>query len=116
MDPDAADLEHCPEVQRWLAASGYADRPADHADVLDSLRRFCEFTGRTPGELVATCLRSTAQGTAISGKGRREMQAAIDDYVRHRGLHGRDANVVGNHIRGFLVHNGVFIQGRASVS
>jgi hypothetical protein len=116
MDPQAADIEHSPEVQRWLSASGYEERPADRASVLDSLRGFCEFTGRTPAELVAACLRPTAQGTAISARGRREMQRAIDDYVRQRGLLGRDANVVGNHVRGFLVHNGVFIQGRVSIS
>jgi hypothetical protein len=116
MDLHAADIEHHAEVQRWLSAAGYADRPADRAGVLDSLRGFCEFTGRTPAELVAACLRPTAQGTAISAKGRREMQEAIDEYVRQRGLLGRDANVVGNHVRGFLVHNGVFIQGRVSIS
>jgi hypothetical protein len=116
VDADSADIEHCAEVRRWLGAAGYDDRPADRAAVLESVRGFCEFTGRTPAELIAACLRPTAQGTAISAKGRRDMEAAIDDYVRERGLVGREANVIGNHVRGFLVHNGVFMQGRASVS
>ncbi len=116
MDARSTDIEHYAEVRRWLTAAGYEDRPADRTGVLDSLRGFCEFTGRTPAELIAACLRPTAEGTAISAKGRREMQAAIDAYVRDRGLVGRDANVIGNHVRGFLVHNGVFLQGHASVS
>ena len=67
----------------------------------------------TPEELVASCLRQTAAGTAISSKGRLRMQETIERYVAERGLAGREAIVVGNRVRGFLVHNGVFIQGRA---
>jgi hypothetical protein len=107
----AEEINRSPEVRRWLAGAGYDNRPADRAVVLDSLRGFCDFTGQRPAELVAACLRSTSEGTAISTKGRREMQARIDSYVQARGLRGRDAIVVGNHVRGFLVHNGVFIQG-----
>ncbi|HUZ56476.1 MAG TPA: hypothetical protein VMU94_28625 [Streptosporangiaceae bacterium] len=112
----ADDIGQCPEVRRWLTGSGYDERPAERAGVLDSLRGFCEFAGQTPGELIAACLRSTSEGMAISGKGRRSMQAAIDEYVASRGLAGRDAIVVGNHVRGFLIHNGVFIQGPVSIS
>jgi hypothetical protein len=110
------DFDNSLEVRRWLAGAGYDDRPADRAAVLDSLRGFCAFTGQTPAELVAACLRSTSEGTAISGRGRREMQARIESYVAGRGLRGRDAIVVGNHVRGFLIHNGVFIQGPVSTS
>jgi len=77
----ADDIGQCPEVRRWLTGSGYDERPAERAGVLDSLRGFCEFAGQTPGELIAACLRSTSEGMAISGKGRRSMQAAIDEYV-----------------------------------
>ncbi|MGH3303182.1 MAG: hypothetical protein ACRDOK_16175 [Streptosporangiaceae bacterium] len=112
----ANHLAQSPEVQRWLAAAGYDARPAERAQVLDSLSGFCRFAARTPAQLVAVCLRSTPEGTAISAKGRREMQGLIDRYVADRGLHGREAIVVGNHVRGFLVHNGVFIQGPVSIS
>jgi hypothetical protein len=44
------------------------------------------------------------------------MDETIESYVAERGLTGRDAIVVGNRIRGFLVHNGVFIQGRAAIT
>lgn len=96
--------------------AGYDDtRIAERELLLDELGGFCSFTGLTPEELVASCLRQTAAGTAISSKGRSRMQETIELYVAERGLSGRDAIVVGNRIRGFLVHNGVFIQGRAAI-
>lgn len=108
------ELAGQPEVVRWLSGAGYG--PSEQAEVLESLSGFCFFVEKTPAELVSSCLRATDQGTAISGKGRRETQAAIERYVADRGLSGRSAVVVGNHIRGFLVHNGVFIQGSVSIS
>ncbi len=110
------DFDQCPQVRRWLRGSGYDSQPRERAAVLTSLRGFCDFTGQTPEELVAACLRSTSHGTAISAKGRRAMQAMIESYVASRGLQGREAVVVGNHVRGFLIHNGVFLQGPVSVS
>ncbi len=59
-------------------------------------------------------LRTTKAGdTAISSKRREAMNTVIDEFVEKRGLTGKDAIVTGNTIRGFLVHNGIFIQGRA---
>lgn len=102
-------------VQRWLEKAGYLHSPAAEQDQLvTDLAEFCSYTRKTPDELVAGCLRTTRAGTAISTKGRRRMQETIDAYVAGRGLAGRDAIVAGNRIRGFLVHNGVFIQGRAA--
>lgn len=112
---DRAELAEAPEVQRWLAGARYDEGP-DRDAALDNLAAFCAHTGQAPAELVASCLRTTKDGhTAISTKGRRAMQAAIDQYIAERGLGGHQAVVTGNQIRGFLVHNGVFIQGRASV-
>jgi hypothetical protein len=71
---------------------------------------------RTPLEQVLLDRVAAHPGEAISGKGRRMMQAMIDGYVASRGLQGREAVVVGNHVRGFLIHNGVFIQGPVSIS
>ncbi|MGH9289377.1 MAG: hypothetical protein ACRD0V_14000 [Acidimicrobiales bacterium] len=111
------EFRESPPVRRWLDRAGYGDRPTAEQDrLLDDLAGFCEYTGRTPEELVASCLRQTDAGTAISTKGRRRMQETIESYVADRGLAGREAIIVGNRIRGFLVHNGVFIQGRAATS
>ena len=113
MTPSA--LLESPMVIRWLDKSGYSAAGVEQDALLDGLGGFCAFTGLTPEELVASCLRTTAAGTAISGKGRLRMQETIERYVAERGLAGREAIVVGNRVRGFLVHNGVFIQGRAAI-
>jgi hypothetical protein len=103
-----SQLRDSPAVQRWLQKAGHQDR------LLEDLADFCRYCDSTPEQLVASCLRQTAAGTAISTKGRRRMEETIESYVAERGLTGRDAIVVGNRIRGFLIHNGVFIQGRAA--
>jgi hypothetical protein len=112
-----SELRDSALVQRWLDKAGYAAAPAAEQNrLLEDLADFCSYANTTPDELVASCLRQTDAGTAISTKGRRRMHETIEAYVVHRGLTGRDAIVVGNRIRGFLVHNGVFIQGRAAVT
>ena len=59
-------------------------------------------------------LRKTKAGdTAISAKKREAMNATIDEFVQKLGLTGKDAVATGNAIRGFLIHNGIFIQGGA---
>ena len=112
-----SELRQSPLVQRWLDKAGYVNAPTAEQDtLLGDLAGFCDYAESTPEDLVASCLRETAAGTAISTKGRRLMQERIEGYVGERGLAGRDAIVVGNRVRGFLVHNGVFIQGRAATT
>ena len=111
-----SELLASPMVQRWLDKAGYASSGGAEQNVLlDDLGGFCAFTGMAPEELVGSCFRQTPSGTAISSKGRLRMQETIERYVAERGLSGREAIVVGNRVRGFLVHNGVFIQGRAAI-
>lgn len=114
---EPGELMEDPLVQRWLVRSGYESRPeGERRAALADLAEFCAFTGRTPAELVESCLRETPEGLRkINISGRRSMQAAIDAYLTDRGLSGRDAILVGNRVRGFLVHNGVFIQGPAAI-
>lgn len=102
-------------VRRWLASAGLQDAPAQDRDRrLALLADFCRHTGQSPDELVRGCLRTTKAGdTAISAKRRTAMNTTIDEFVAARGLDGRDAVVTGNTLRSFLVHNGIFIQGRA---
>jgi hypothetical protein len=102
-------------VQRWFASTALRGAPAEERDRrLALLADFCRHTGQSPDELVAGCLRTTKAGdTAISAKRRTAMNAMIDEFVAARGLDGRDAVVTGNTLRSFLVHNGIFIQGRA---
>ena len=76
---------------------------------------FCGQTGKSPDELVAGCfLRKKATGDLfISAQARQSMNEAIAEFVAKKGWTGRDAVANGNVVRGFLIHNGVLIQGSA---
>ncbi len=109
------ELAENPAVRRWFTSANLDDIPAeDQTHRLALLADFCDHTGQQPEELVAGLLRTTKDGdTAISAKRRTVMNATIDEFVEKSGFSGKDAVVNGNIIRSFLVHNGIFIQGRA---
>lgn len=110
-------LAALPSVQRWLSSGGYDSAPAaERRRLLDLLGDLCTYAGMQPEELVASCVRTTKAGDrAISAKGRRAVQETIDRFVAERGLAGHQAIVAGNTLRGFLIHNGIFMQGPASI-
>lgn len=109
-----------PRVTRWLTSAGYdaPGREDERGRLVAKLQAFCEYAGKTPEELVQSCLRTkkATGATAISAKGRTAIQDVIEGFVAAQGLSGHDAIVVGNQIRSFLIHNGIFMQGRASIS
>ncbi len=111
-------LDGFASVRRWLDSPGLSSAPAcERAGLLDLLVGLCEFTGKEPDALVAECLRTTTSGdTAISAKGRRRAEENIEGYVGSLGLAGHEALVAANRLRGFLIHNGIFMQGPASIS
>jgi hypothetical protein len=100
-------------VKRWFASAGYnTDPPEEQTRRLTLLAEFCRHVDQDPDELVTSCMRTTKHGdTAISAKGRNAMQVAIEEFTASTGRSGREAVVAGNQLRGFLIHNGVFIQG-----
>ena len=103
-------------VQRWLDRSGDGVAPAARVADLDMLQRFCASIDTDPDELIAQCLRSTKYGsTAISAAGRRKTDQAITEFVAAEGAAGRDAIVLANKLRSFLIHNGIFMQGAAAI-
>jgi hypothetical protein len=110
------DIRSFQTVQRWFDSAGYdEDPPEEQERLLGIVAEFSEFTGRSPDELVAGCfLRKKATGDKfISSKARQAMNEAIGEFVAKKGWEGRDAVRAGNLLRGFLIHNGVFIQGGA---
>lgn len=115
--PTPEQLVTSPAVLRWLRGAGYDSAPeAQRAEALDLLAGLCSFAARGPDDLVAGCLRTTKAGDrTISAKGRREAEVTIERFVESRGLAGHQAIVVSNRLRGFLIHNGIFMQGRASI-
>jgi len=114
--PGGAPFDGSPAVQRWLDRAGDGGSPAEQMSDLQLLRRFCAAERATPDELVARCLRSTTSGdTAISAAGRRATDQAITAFAAAEGRSGREAVVLGNRLRSFLIHNGIFLQGPASI-
>jgi len=110
-----AELMRSAAVQRWLAHTGY-ETEAGRRRCLELLGGFCADTGQAPKELVASCFRTTKDGDRkISIKGRRAMQEAIESFIAKREESGHAAVAAGNVLRSFLIHNGVFMQGRASI-
>jgi len=108
-------VAEAPTVRRWFTSARYDNDPPEEKEArLRLLADFCTHTGKSPDELVSGLLRTTKAGdTAISAKRREAMDASINEFVEKSGFTGRDAVVNGNTVRGFLVHNGIFIQGRA---
>jgi hypothetical protein len=109
------EVAAAPSVVRWFdSARLHSDTEEEKQRRYRLLGGFCEHIGQSPDDLVAALLRTTKAGeTAISGKRRAAMDTSIDEFVEKSGFTGRDAVVNGNMIRSFLVHNGIFIQGRA---
>lgn len=114
--PDAAieAIAGLPTVRRWFESAHYDDDPEEERQArLALLAEFCDHIGENPDELVAGLLRTTKDGdTAIRAKRRTAVNDAIEEFVDKRGDTGRDSVVNGNAIRGFMVHNGIMIQGR----
>src|SRR5688572_1982532 len=113
MSPE--EVAAAPSVVRWFESARLNSDPDEEKQLrFKLLGDFCEHMGQSPDELAAGLLRTTKGGeSAISGKRRAAMDASIDEFVEKSGFTGRDAVVNGNIIRSFLVHNGIFIQGRA---
>ena len=110
------DLRDSPAVRHWFASARHdRDDPAFQQRLLALLGDFVDHTGKTPEELVAGCfLRKKATGDKfVSSKARVAMNATIGEFVAKQGWEGREAVANANVIRGFLIHNGVMIQGAA---
>ncbi|MFD4252739.1 hypothetical protein ACFWQL_23630 [Amycolatopsis thermoflava] len=92
-------------VARWRATAGRVDE--------DLLADFCQHIGTTPDELVAFCFlcrRDTGE-RFLSVRRRAVVNTWLDEFVAARGWTGKEAVVRANVVRGFLIHNGVPIQG-----
>lgn len=109
------EVAAAPSVVRWFdSARLHSDSEEEKQLRYRLLADFCDHVGQAPDEIVAGLVRTTKAGeSAISGKRRAAMDASIDEFVEKAGFSGRDAIVNGNILRSFLVHNGIFIQGRA---
>jgi hypothetical protein len=95
-------------VARWRDSAGQVGE--DH---LALLGEFCRHVGKTPEELVAFCFlhkRETGE-RFLSVRRRATVNEWLDEFVLAQGWTGKEAVVRANVVRGFLIHNGVLIQG-----
>jgi hypothetical protein len=102
-------------VRRWFAGARHDQAPQEAQErLLRILEDFCAHTGKSPDELVAFCfLRKRDTGVRfVSVKRRVTMNEWIDAFVAEQGWDGKAAVSNANVVRGFLIHNGVLIQGK----
>lgn len=102
-------------VKQWAAGAGHDHDPAEvREQKLQILADFCAKVGKQPDELVAFCiLRKKATGERfLSVKRREAINNWLDEFAAEQGWTGKQAVVNANVVRGFLIHNGVLIQGR----
>lgn len=109
------EIEDYETVEKWAKATGqHAQPPETRAHQLEVLANFSDFAGKTPDELAAYCfLRKKDTGVRfVSTKRRIAMNTTIDEFVEAQGWVDKEAVVNANIVRSFLIHNGVFIQGK----
>jgi hypothetical protein len=105
-----------PSVVKWLDSVNSGKDISVMSEQLNLVAEFCNFVRQTPDEMIAKCIRNLKDGTrAISTKGRNITEENIKNFVKARAKTGNEAIVEENKIRGFFVHNGIFMQGRAAI-
>jgi len=103
-----ADFE---TVQTWR--SGLAEQWGEEPDMtarVDALERFCDSVGKDPDALIAECTREVEGGKRIRIKVRRQFSDQIAEFQAASGGSARDQLKLGNTIRSFFIHNGIFMQ------
>lgn len=112
-----AELKKDPSIARWLASAGLTDEDEREIDGhVEVVGQYCDHAGVTPQELVEKCLRpfnsEDPDEREISLKGRGEVNTSIDRWSDQLSGTRFMRLSAGNMVRGFLVHNGILIQGR----
>ncbi len=103
-------------VAKWLNSVGAGKDISAMDEQIKLIVEFCNFVRFTPDELILKCIRTLKDGTrAISTKGRNQTEEFIKSFVTSRGKTGNEGIIEENKVRGFFVHNGIFMQGRAAI-
>lgn len=107
-----------PEVQRWMQSAKLDVQPEqERVARVKVLADFCNRQGKNPPEMVAAVLRGGEEDGqyTLAIKGRRELDAAIDEFGDSLGLTEHQNITAGNVVRSFFIHNGVQMQGRPAL-
>jgi hypothetical protein len=103
-------------VKKWIDSVNHGKDISEMKEQLNLLVEFCNYVQSNPDELITSCIRTLKDASrAISSKGRKQIESELKDFVQSRNKSGHDAIVEENKIRGFFVHNGIFMQGRAAI-
>jgi len=99
-------------VQTWRSglAEQWGEDPADFADRVKQLERFCRYVDRDPDAVIEDCTREVESGKRIRIKARREYSEKIAEFQTSTGGDARTQGRLGNTIRSFFIHNGIFMQ------
>ncbi|MEX0682412.1 MAG: hypothetical protein WD904_09885 [Dehalococcoidia bacterium] len=98
-------------VETWR--TGLRDQWGEEPDMTERLRAlegFCEMVGKDPDTIIAECSRVVEGGKRIRIKGRREYAARIAEFQESEDGDARAQGRLGNNIRSFFIHNGIFMQ------
>ncbi len=108
LDKPIADYETARTWRRGLSEQ-WGEEP-DMTVRTSALDRFCEFAGKDPDVLIAECTRQVESGKRIRIKARREYSEKIAEFQAASGGTARERQKLGNTIRSFFIHNGIFMQ------
>jgi hypothetical protein len=108
LDQPIADYETARTWQSSLKEQ-WGDEP-DMTARFDALERFCALTGRDPDAMIADCTRLVETGKRIRIKARREYSEKIAEFQAASGGTPREQQKLGNTVRSFFIHNGIFMQ------
>jgi hypothetical protein len=98
-------------VRTWQSGlrEQWGDEP-DMAERMAVLQRFCEFTDGDPDGLIADCTRVVESGKRIRIKERRKYTEKILEFQALSSGTPREQAKLGNAVRSFFIHNGIFMQ------
>ena len=109
--PLAKPIADYDTVQTW--SSGLSEQWGEEPDMAartSALDRFCDFAGKDPDVLIAECTREVESGKRIRIKARRQYSEQIAEFQAASGGSAREQLKLGNTIRSFFIHNGIFMQ------
>jgi hypothetical protein len=104
-------------VSAWIngLTEQWGEAPPDLDSRLELLARFCAFVERDPDGVIDDCSREVESGKRIRIKERRRYSEQIAEFQAAEGGDARAQGRVGNTIRSFMIHNGIFMQAGVQV-
>jgi hypothetical protein len=106
-------LQEYETVKTWLEGLRQqwdADPLEEDPGCLGALERFCLYVDKEPDAIIAECFVVKEGQKLISYKGRNSYYKKIAEFQDSLEEEPRDRVRLGNNVRSFFIHNGVFMQ------